>query len=86
MWVNPEAGKTWEEIAEIVWRDLTPEGRVRWHALLASTGKTPADLCRELCAQFRQRVAAAEDDPSSPFAQDLERMRFPFGRDPRLEG
>ena len=77
MWVDPESGKTDEEIAEIVWRGLPPDVQARYTAVMAATGRTFEDICQEAHRLFQKDLAEAEADPTSDFAQECDRMAFP---------
>ena len=84
MWVNPESGQTWEQIAETVWRTLRPTLRAKCEAYLAATGKTREQFCQDMHREFQADLAEAERNPDSEFAQQLDRMAFPYGHDPLL--
>jgi len=45
MWVDPDSGKTWEQVVETAWQLLTPDMRARCNAVLAKTGQTREELC-----------------------------------------
>ena len=84
MWVDPDAGKTWEQLVEQIWRDLTPEMRARCTAILDVTGWTREELFRECRARFQKDLDYARTHPDSPLAKEMIHEAFPFGLDPLL--
>jgi hypothetical protein len=83
MWVDPDSGKTWEQVMETVWRQLPPAIQARFQALEAASGKTREELMREAVDDTNDRL---EGDPQfrQRFDEKLEHEQYPFGRDPRL--
>lgn len=83
MWVDPDSGKTWEQVMETVWRRLPPAIQARFQALQAASGKTREALMREAVDEANDRL---EEDPQARqrYAEKLEHEQYPLGRDPRL--
>lgn len=53
--------------------------------MMAATGQTWEELCREAQAGFLARFAEAQENPECPFARYLVFREFPYGQDPLLE-
>jgi hypothetical protein len=83
MWVDPDSGKTWEQVCETVWRRLRPATQARFVALEAASGKTREELMAEAVDEANDRL---EGDPQcrQRYDERLEHEQYPFGRDPRL--
>jgi hypothetical protein len=82
MLFNPEDGKTWEEIFEIVLRKLPPERRARFERDAAVSGLTIQELVEEKLAAAMERLK----DPAYRAACDAqtEWEQQPYGADPLL--
>lgn len=85
MYISPDAGMTWEQILEKVWRESSPEAQAEYQQVMAATGKTWDQLCSEAQEGFLKRFAQAQEDPRCPFARYLVFREFPFGQDPLLK-
>ena len=82
MYSSPEDGMTWEQIAAIAWRESSPEAQAQYQQVMAATGQTWEEMCREAQAGFLARFAEAQRDPNHPFARYLLFRRFPYWQDP----
>ena len=85
MWVDPDSGLSFEQILEKFWRALPPNVQAEYHHVMATTGQTWEEMCREAHARFQELSAAAQADPESPFARALDFLQFPRGHDPWLK-
>ena len=47
MYISPESGMTWDQTLEKVWRESSPERQAVYLEVMAATGKTWDQLCRE---------------------------------------
>ena len=83
MWVDPDSGKTWEQVCETVWQRLSPAKQASLEACAAASGTTRAEIIREAVEEAEDRL---ERDPRARerYAATLEHEHYPFGRDPRL--
>ena len=84
MYISPESGMTWDQTLEKVWRESSPERQAVYLQVMAATGKTWDQLCREAQEGFLERFAEATEDPACPFARYLTYREFPYGQDPLL--
>lgn len=83
MWVDPDAGKTWEQVCAIIWQRLPPAKQASIEACAAALGTTREEIMRKAVDDEEDRL---ERDPQARqrYAAKLEHDRFPFGRDPLL--
>jgi len=79
MWVDPDSGLSFEQILEKFWRALPPHVQAEYHHVMATTGQTWEQMCREAHTRFRELSAAAQADPESPFAASLRLPAVPEG-------
>lgn len=84
MWIDPDAGLTWEQICEKVWRSLPPNLQQEYQAYMDESGDSFQDICRLARASFQARWEAAQQDPAHPLLRELDFKFFPFGHDPRV--
>ena len=84
MYISPESGMTRDQLLEKTWRELSPELQAHCQRVMAATGKTWDQLCREAQEGFLERFAEATEDPACPFARYLTYREFPYGQDPLL--
>lgn len=85
MYIDTDWGLTWEQILAKVWRESSPEAQADYQQVMAATGKTWDQMCREAQEGFLKRFAEAKEDPECPFARYLVFREFPYGQDPLLK-
>jgi len=85
MWVSPESGWSWQQIADKVWRSLPPDVQTRCEAVMAARRWTFEQFCQETYERGHEQFVKDANDPNSALSQEFDRRDFPFGRDPWLE-
>ena len=82
--VDPDAEKTWEQICEGIWRELSPAQQAEYQQHMKATGQTWVQVCERARAEYHRRMQEVANDPTGPFARFLRFRQFPYGQDPRL--